>query len=89
MPRDDQPTVTGTATSRRRWVLPAVLVNEIQPRFAEAAIIPAIVVYERESGITLEDISAAEDDVGRSVSSTAWSVPSRRPYRRRTVRHCR
>ncbi|MDQ3052442.1 MAG: efflux RND transporter permease subunit [Actinomycetota bacterium] len=103
MPRDDQPTVTVRATSRRRWVLPAVLVilwlavggplgsfqgqlagvaendnasflpataestkvNEIQPRFAEAAIIPAIVVYERESGITPEDISAAEDDVAQ------------------------
>ncbi|MEJ7804158.1 MAG: efflux RND transporter permease subunit, partial [Candidatus Limnocylindria bacterium] len=40
-------------------------VNELQPRFAEAADIPAIVLYERASGITQEDISAAEDDVAQ------------------------
>ncbi len=40
-------------------------VNELQPRFADAAIIPAIVLYERVSGITQEDISAAEDDVAQ------------------------
>ncbi len=40
-------------------------VNELQPRFAEAATIPVIVLYERVSGITQEDISAAEDDVAQ------------------------
>jgi len=38
-------------------------VIELQQSFAEAEIIPAIVVYERESGITPGDITAAEDDV--------------------------
>lgn len=38
-------------------------VNEIQPQFADAALLPAIVVYEREAGITPEDLAAAEDDV--------------------------
>jgi len=40
-------------------------VNELQARFAEVAIIPAIIVYERTSGITAADISAAEDDVAQ------------------------
>ncbi len=42
-------------------------VNKLQPRFAEAAIIPAVVIYERASGITPADIGAAEDDVAALV----------------------
>ena len=103
MPPEDQSAETHGPASRRRWILPALLVlvwlavggplgsfqgqlagvaendnasflpataestrvNEIQPRFAEAAIIPAIIVYERESGITANDVAAAEDDLAR------------------------
>ncbi len=103
LPREDEPAQHRPDASRRRGVLPAVLVflwlavggplgsfqgqlagvaendnaaflpttaestkvNQLQPRFAEAAVIPAIVIYERASGITAQDISAAQDDVAR------------------------
>ncbi len=38
-------------------------VNELQRGFVDAEIIPAIVVYERESGITPDDLAVAEDDI--------------------------
>ena len=101
MPREEQAPDTGSRTSRRRWILPALLVliwlgvggplgsfqgqlasvaendnaaflptsaestkvNELQRRFADAEIIPAIIVYERSAGITAADITAAEDDI--------------------------
>lgn len=103
MPSEDQSADLPAGATRRRWVVPALLVvvwlavggplssfqgqlanvavndnaaflpataestkvNEIQPRFADAAIIPAIVVYERASGITPEDLAAAQDDVAQ------------------------
>ena len=101
MPPAEQTPDTSSRTSRRRWVLPALLVliwlgvggplgsfqgqlasvaendnaaylpvtaestrvNELQRRFADAEVIPAIVIYERSSGITPEDIRSAEDDI--------------------------
>jgi len=61
--------LAGVAENDNAAFLPTIAestkVNELQPRFADAAIIPAIIVYERESGITSDDIAAAEDDVAQ------------------------
>ncbi len=59
--------LAGVAENDNAAFLPATAestkVIELQQTFAEAEIIPAIVVYERESGITPGDITSAEDDV--------------------------
>ena len=42
----------------------ATEVNELLPRFAEAEVVPAIVVYERARRATPDDLSTVAGDVG-------------------------